>query len=160
MAGDAAAEARTLQMQNQNYTFKNGDFMMLLTPSLNLGWNDNVNLSKTNAEDDFIVSPTMGITASYPLTQRNLLQLNLTVGYNDYISHSDLSTLYLQSGSELSFDIYIKDFWINLHDQFSYVQDSSQNANVANTGVYGTFQNTAGLSGTWDLNDVTLALGV
>jgi outer membrane protein assembly factor BamA len=159
MAGDAAAEARTLQMQNQNYTFKNGDFMMLLAPSLNLAWNDNVNLSDTNAEDDFIVSPTLGITSSYPLTQRNLLQLNVTVGYNDYINHSYLSTWYLQSGSELSFDIYIKDFWINLHDQFSYVQDSSQNANVANTGSYGTFQNTAGLSGTWDLNDVTLALG-
>jgi outer membrane protein assembly factor BamA len=161
LAGDAAAETRILQQQSpsQAYTFKNGDFRMLITPALSLQWNDNVRLSHTNAQDDFIVSPTIGIATSYPLTQRNLLQLNVTLGYNDYLNHSDLSSWYLQSGSALSFDIYIKDLWINLHDQFSYVQDASLDATVANTGSYGTFQNTAGISGTWDLNDVTLALG-
>lgn len=159
LAGDAAAEARNLQQESQVYTFKSGDLRMLITPALSLQWNDNVELSKTNVQDDFIVSPTVGITTSYPLTHRNLLQLNVTLGYNDYLNHNDLSTWYLQSGSELSFDVYIKDFWINLHDQFSYVQDASLNATIANTGSYGTFQNSAGFSGTWDLDDVTLALG-
>ena len=55
--------------------------------------------------------------------------------------------------------VYVKDFWINFHDRFQYSQDSAQEAAVAGTGSYGTFQNTAGLSGTWDLEDVTLTLG-
>jgi hypothetical protein len=187
LAGDAAAEARLQpQSQPQIYTFKKGDFSMLITPSLSLQWSDNVELSQTNAQDDFIVSPGIGIVASYPMTQRNLLQLNVTLGYNEYLNHKDLSTWFLnsQSGSGLSCDIYIKDFWINLHDQISYVQNeaqggqnaqaatqnaqggaaqnaqgAAQDGTIANTGNYGTFQNTAGISGTWDLNDVTLALG-
>lgn len=30
---------------------------------------------------------------------------------------------------------------------------------IANTGTYGRFQNTAGLSVTWDINEATLSLG-
>ena len=66
---------------------------------------------------------------------------------------------YVQSGSELSFDVYVKDFWINFHDRFSYVQDAAQEAAVANTGSYGALQNTAGINTTWDLADLTLSLG-
>src|SRR5208282_6548685 len=155
----AAAEARRLQPESLPYTVKEGDFRLLVTPSLELDWTDNVNLSKTNVQDDFILRPTVGLNASYPVTQNNLLQLNVTFGYNEYLDHDQLSTWYLQSGSALSFDIYVKDFWINLHDQFSYIQDSAQQAAVANTGSYGTLQNTAGVNTTWDLQDVTLSLG-
>ena len=159
LAGDAAAEARRVQPESLPYNFKSGDFRLLVTPSVGLDWNDNINTSKDNAEEDFILRPLVGLTASYPLTQRNLLQLNVTFGYNNYFQHDELSTWYVQSGSELSFDIYVKDFWINFHDRFSYVQDSAQQAAVANTGNYGTFQNTVGLNTTWDLEDVTLSLG-
>ena len=159
LAGDAAAEARNRQQQSQAYTVKSGDFRLLVSPSLGLDWNDNINTARTNALQDFIVRPTLGLSMSYPLTQHNLLRFNVTFGYQDYLEHSEYSTWYLQSGSELSFDIAIKDFWINLHDRFSYTQDSSQQAAVANTGTYGTAQNTAGFNTTWDLSDVTVSLG-
>jgi len=159
MAGDAAAAAGRLQPDAMPYTVKSGDFKLLLTPSLALDWNDNVYLSKDNAQDDVILRPTMGLNVSYPVTQRNLLQLNVTAGYQEYFKHSELSSLYVQSGSALSFDIYVKDFLINLHDRFSYSQNSSTDARVANTGSLGSFQNSAGLNTTWDLQDVTLNLG-
>jgi len=159
MAGDAAAEARNRQQQSQAYTIKSGDFRLLVTPSLNLSWNDNINLSKADPLQDFILLPTLGLDMSYPLTQRNLLRLNVTFGYQDYLEHSEYSAPYVQSGSALSYDIYVKDLWINFHDQFSYVQNSSQQAAVANTGNYGTAQNTLGFNTTWDLEDVTLSLG-
>jgi hypothetical protein len=151
LAGDAAAEARNLQQQSQAYTIKSGDFRLLVTPGLSLDWNDNINLSKTDPLQDFIVFPTLGLNMSYPVTERNLLRLNVTIGYKDYLEHSDYSGLYVQSGSTLSYDIYVKDFWINLHDRFSYDQDSSQQAAVANTGTYGYYENTLGLNATWDL---------
>jgi len=111
--------------------------------------------------DDYILKPAVGITASYPLSQRNLLYLDINVGYDRYLLHHDLSTFDLNSasGTGLSFDIGIKDVTLNLHDWMSYVQDSAQNATVANTASYGTFQNTAGIAATWDLNQVTLSAG-
>ena len=179
-AGNKAADSRAQQMQSaqsQDYTLKKGDFRLMVMPSLGLQYNDNVNLANTNALDDFIVSPAVGITASYPLSERNLIYLDITAGYDWYIRHSRFSTFDLNSssGTGLSFDIAIKDFTINLHDWVNYSQGAGQNgsganvangfsgntanAAVANTATYGTFQNTAGLSGTWDLNQVTLSAG-
>ena len=159
LAGDTAVEARNQQQASEAYTVKSGDFRLLVTPSLGLDWNDNINLVRTNALQDYIVLPTLGLSMSYPLTQHNLLSLDVTFGYQDYLEHSEFSSWYVQSGSALSFDIYVKDFWINLHERFSYVQNASQQAAVANTGIYGTAQNTLGFNTTWDLEDVTLNLG-
>jgi hypothetical protein len=169
LTGDAAAQSRTQQMQSQNYTFKKGDFEMMVVPSMGLNWNDNVNLAQTNAMDDFIVAPSAEISITYPLTKRNLLSLDFTAGYNWYLMHPDFSSFFLNSSSQtgLSFDFVIKDVTLNLHDWVSYIQGVGQgssvantaNAAIANTASFGTFQNTAGLSGSWDLNQVTLSLG-
>jgi hypothetical protein len=173
LAGDAAAESRSQAMGSpqvsQDYTFKQGDFRLLLMPAMGLDWNDNVNLSKTNALEDVIVMPSLGITLSYPFSENNLLYLNLAVGYDWYLNHPAWSSFDLNStsGTGLSFDIDVKDITINLHDWISYVQGLGQNASVANTAsstvansaTYGTIQNTAGLSATWDLNQVKLSLG-
>lgn len=161
VAGSTAAETRAKQMQSQDYTFRSGDFRMLITPALAAQWNDNVNLSETNVLDDYILTPSVGIVSSYPLTQRNVLFLDVNIGYSRYLNHPDLSTFDINSttGTGVSFDIGIKDVTLNLHDWFNYTQDSSQNATVANTANYGTFQNTAGLAATWDLNQVTLSAG-
>jgi hypothetical protein len=159
LAGEAAAESKRLQMENLPYTIKTGDFRLLLSPSLEGDWNSNVYLSKDNPQDDYILRPALTLDASYPISQRNLLQLNVTAGYNKYFNHNDLSQWFVTSGSALSFDFYTGDFAFNVHDRFSYTQDSATEAAVANTGTYGTWQNIAGLSGTWDLQDVTLTLG-
>jgi len=159
LAGDAAAEARHTQLESVPYTVKSGDFRLLVTPSLRFDWNDNINLSSDNPEADLILRPLVALNASYPIGTYNLLNLSVDFGYDKYINHDELSQWRLDSGSELSFDVYVKDFWINFHDRFQYSQDAAQEAAVAGTGSYGTFQNTAGLSGTWDLEDVTLTLG-
>jgi hypothetical protein len=159
MAGIAAAEARRIRPESLPYTFKSGDLRMLVTPSLGLDWNDNIYTSETGEEDDFILRPELRLNLNYPISRYNLLYLDVGFGYDHYFDHDELSTWRLQSGSGISFDIYVKDFWINLHDRFQYVQDSAQEAAVANTAQYGTFENTAGLSVTWDLQDVTLSAG-
>lgn len=161
LVGNSVADARTQSLQSQDYTFKDGDFRLLITPAMSAQWNDNVFLSKTNQSDDFILSPSVGIVSSYPITQRNVLFLDINVGYSRYFNNSSLSTFDLNSssGTGLSFDIGIKDVTLNLHDWMNYTQDASQNATVSNTGNYGTFQNTIGISATWDLNQVTLSAG-
>jgi hypothetical protein len=159
MAGQVAAEARRLRPESVLYTFKSGDLRLLVTPSVGLDWNDNVNTSDTDPDDDFILRPMLQLGLNYPITQHNLLNLNVGLGYDYYFQHDELSTWRLTTASEFALDFYVKDFWFNLHDRFSYVRDSSQEAAVANTADYGNFENTAGLSVAWDLQDVTLSAG-
>jgi len=159
LAGDAAIEARRRQQESQPYTIKSGDFRLLLRPSLGLDWNDSVNLRANNAQSDFILRPLLGVVASYPITKGNLLRLDIGVGYDKYFAHDEYSGFRVQSGSELTFDTYIKDFWINLHDRVHYTQDSAGVSAVAGTARYGGLENTAGFSTTWDLNRPILTLG-
>ena len=159
MANEAADRSQANQSLSPDYTFRSGDFRLLLVPTLSSQWNDNINLTETGQQSDFIILPTLGVVISYPLTDRNLLQLNVTTGYSEYVQHSNLSSWYISSGSGLSFDIYIKDVIVNVHDQFSYIQNSSENPQVAGTGTYGTFDNRAGVSAKWDLRQVDLVAG-
>ena len=159
LAGEAAAQARKIRLESLPYTVKSGDFRLLAVPSLGLDWNDNVNISKSNPESDFILRPLLQLNASYPISQYNLLSLNVGAGYDKYFNHDRYSTWLLQSGTELSFDIYVKDFWFNLHDRVNYVQDTSQQPALSGTATYATLNNTAGLSATWDLNKLTLSAG-
>ncbi len=161
MTNQVSAEARRVQFESQAYTFKSGDFRLLANAALGADWNDNVDLSHTGAASDFIVTPTAGFTATYPITQRNLLLANVTFGYRQYIDHDELSSWYLQSGSVLSFDIGIKEWNINLHERPSYVQDAGQQSLVAGAGAgsYGTFENTAGVLASWGIKDFTFSLG-
>jgi len=162
--GESLGNSATLEQQGQAlealpYTVKFGDFKLLATPTLGLQWNDNINLSHNHALDDYIVTPALQLDASYPFTHRNLLQFNVEVGYDKYIQHDQYSGVRLRSGSQISLDLYIKDFWINVHDRIEYTQDSAGNPDVANSGFYGGLNNTAGVTGTWDLEDTILSLG-
>lgn len=155
----SASPDQRLQQPATDYTYKQGDFRLWVTPALDLQWIDNIQISQSGRQSDFVVRPTLGLVATYPITQENLLNFNVNVGYTKYINHSSLDGFYLQSGSGLGFDVFIKQVDLNLHDRFSYEQDSSQNSQVANTGTYGTFQNTSGLSATWDLTKMVLSAG-
>lgn len=159
LAGQFAAEGRLRQLESRPYTLKTGDFRLLVTPSLGLDWNDNVNTAKGSTEQDFILRPMLQLNASYPLTAYNLLHVSVGVGYDQYFEHDEYSGYRLHTGSEVAFDIYLKDFRIDLHDRFQYTQDSGGQSAVAGTGLYGGFENTAGLSVDWDLQDLVLTVG-
>src|SRR5262245_40388404 len=159
IALDTARDFRREQVASPNYTFKSGDFRMLVTPSLSLDWNDNINLSSTDKESDFILKPFVNFDMTYPITQANLLMLNLGVGYDYYLVHHDESAWRVQSGSALSFDVFIKDFVVNFHDRISYFRDPSQNPAVANTADFGNLENTVGVLTSWNLNKGGVSLG-
>jgi hypothetical protein len=159
LAGDAATEARRRHAEQMPFTFKVRDLRVLVTPSLGVDYNDNISISDGNQQSDVVVSPSLRLIASYPVTAQNLLSLNVGVGYQKYLEHGEHDTWFLQSGTELAFDISIKDFWINLHDRVSYIQDSEMEPTLVGTADYATINNTAGVSVTWDLNDATLQGG-
>lgn len=159
LTGDAAAAAQRRQIGSLDCTYKAGDFRLLLTPSLAIDYNDNITLTKTDAERDIILRPLMQLAGSYPVTQHNLLSLSVGVGWDDYLEHGQYSALRVDANSLVSFDMFIKDIRINLHERFSALKDPGAEAAVAGTAQYGMFDNVAGLTATWDLEDVVLTLG-
>lgn len=159
LSSESAAEARARQQESRPYNFHWGDFKLLVAPMCRVDWNDNINLSHSSPQQDWILGPELDLAGSYPISRYNYLNFALGVGYDKYFQHEDYSGVRLRSGSQLSFDIYVEDFWFNLHDAFSYTQDAAGQAAVAGNGRYGGLDNTAGLSGTWDLQDLVLSLG-
>jgi hypothetical protein len=157
--GQAAAEARRAQPDSSPYNFKSGDFRLLVVPTIGLDWNDNINISKTDRQDDFILKPLVQFNLGYPITENNVLNLNVGVGYDKYFQHDELDSWRVTSGSELSFDMFVKDFWINFHDRCQFSQDSATESAVANTAEYGTINNTVGVLATWKLKDISPSLG-
>ena len=159
LAAQAAAETHPISLESMPYTFKTGDFRLLLAPSLGMDWNDNINLSRSDALQDYIVEPMLKLDASYPVTQVNLLRLDVGVGYDEYLEHNNYSNWQVNSGSQLSFDTYIKDILINLHDRFDYSQDPAGQAVVAGTGEYAVAHNVVGVTGSWNPKDMNMSLG-
>ncbi|MEJ0090056.1 MAG: hypothetical protein WDM80_09975 [Limisphaerales bacterium] len=163
LAGNAAATAIAQQQQSADYTYKNGDFRLFVTPSVSLQWNDNINLTKVGPQSDYILTPMVGIEANYPIGKQNLLNLSISVGYQKYFDHNEYSqfTLNAGSGSGLSFDLMVEDVRFNFHDRFQYAQQGAAQAIAAGpgTGTYGTFVNTIGVTSFWDLSRLTFVVG-
>jgi len=101
----------------------------------------------------------MAVAASYPISAQKLLTLNLGLGYKAYLEHPRYSTWLLQSGTQVAFDLSVKDFLINIHDRVNFVQDVAQQTTLVGTADYATINNSAGLGVTWDLNEATLTVG-
>jgi hypothetical protein len=109
-------------------------------------------------ESDFILRSVIKTRMSWATTDRNSLNLALGGGYAFYLQHSDFNRYFL-NGTELSYDIYVGDFWINLHERADITENSYQDPTVVASGNYSLFQNTLGFSPVLDLGKVVLKAG-
>jgi hypothetical protein len=153
------AGAGTVDIANLPYTIRSGDFRLLIAPSLEVDWNDNINGSSSAAVQDYIVEPAVQFTGSYPVTVRNILTLSAGIGYAEYLEHPIYNGVRINEGSQLAFDVFIKDFRINFHDSATDTQDTGAQGAVAGTAFYGGFNNHVGVTGIWNLRDFVLTLG-
>ena len=160
MAGAAAAEARRQAASTIGYyNLKLGPTAWTFSTGLGLDYNSNVNNTESNPEGDFIFRPQINTELRWPVSDQNTINLALGVGYSAYVEHTALSRFFITPNSELSFDLYVGDFWINLHDRFSITETSYQDPTIAGTGNSSQFQNALGMAALWDLNKVILRLG-
>ena len=162
MAGAQAAEAQHNRIMTPGYyNLELGPTAWTFGTGLGLQYNSNVNLTETNRESDFIFTPQINTRMLWTVSDRNSLNLSLNAGYSLYVQHSELDQLFINpsQGSEISFDLYAGDFWINLHDRFSITENPYQDPTVAGSGNNSQFQNAVGVTPVWDLNKVTLTSG-
>jgi hypothetical protein len=160
LAGQAAAEAKKQILENQRFNVKLGPVSLRLGTQLGLEATDNVrSTSEQNAEADLIIRPRLNVAALWRVTEKNSLNLSLGVGYEKYLRTAQYDGLFISPDSDLSFDLYIKDFVVNLHSRFSYSQDITGDPTISGIGGLSRFENTSGVRTTWDLNKAVLTAG-
>lgn len=160
IAGSESARARREAMGSIGYyNLKMGPVGLRAATGLAMDFTDNVNLGGADTEGDLIIRPSVNTQLIWPMTDRNVLNLNVQVGYSAYMENSQLNQLYITPGTELSFDFFVGDFVINVHDRPSLTQNAYQDPTVVGTGDYAQFQNEAGVSVLWDLNKAVLSTG-
>jgi len=161
LAGEASAEARRQSIEQIPYNLLVGPVRFRFSVTTGIEYNDNINLSEKDRQDDIIIRPQFNINAIWPVTQLNTLRLDLGLGYSFYTNHpeDDTNGVIISPGSQLSFDIFVQDFRINIHDRFSLEQDPVSEIQLSNVADYGRFENTAGVSVLWDLNKAVLTFG-
>jgi Putative beta-barrel porin 2 len=161
LAGEAASEARRQDIDRLPYNLLVGPLRFRVSATMGVEYNDNINFAEVNEKDDVILHPQVNVDAIWPITQINTLTLDLGVGYSIYLDHSEANTrgILISPSSQLSFDIYVGDFRINIHDRPSLQQDPIAEPSLSNVVDYGRFQNTGGVSVLWDLNRAILTVG-
>jgi len=162
LTGATASEARRAVFRSKpNYNLKAGPVIFDLRGGLEIEFNDNVNLSDDNREADLILRPRLLLNSFWQITPLNALSLDVGISYAKYFNEQglDANSVLIAPNSQLSFDIFVGDFRINLHDRFSILQDPLDEITLSEVGDFTRFQNTAGVSVLWDLNDVKLVFG-
>ncbi len=177
LAGEAASEARRQDIDRIPYNLLVGPIRLRIGASIGVEYNDNINYAEdgtavaitpggpvffqTEQEDDIIIRPQINFDAIWPITQLNTLRLDIGLSYAAYIDHSEANTngLLISPGSQIAFDIFVGDFRINIHDRMSLQQDPIAQFALNNTADYGRFENYAGISVLWDLNQVLITVG-
>ncbi len=160
LASAEAAEARRKAASIQNYyNLKLGPTAWTFTGGLGIDADDNIRLESTNPKSDIIFRPEINTRMALPLSEVNSLNLALGTGYSAYLEHSGYDRFYITPGSELSFDMYLGDFWFNLHDRIDITENSYQDPTVVGSADYSQLENAVGVGGTWDLNKVVVRAG-
>jgi hypothetical protein len=154
------ARHETVATLPSDYNMKLGPVLLNVNGSIEGEFNDNIALTNSGDKSDFIVTPQVGINAEWPVTASNTLNLSTSLGYSKYLIHPQYDTGYLlvAPDSVLSFDIYVGDFKINLHDKFSFEQDPASIGSLSDVVNFDRFENIAGIGVTWDLNQVVFTL--
>jgi hypothetical protein len=137
-----------------------GPVLLRVDANFSAEYVDNVNLDQSKL-DDVILTPSVGVTAIWPMTRQNTLRFRTSIGYSKYINNPalDRQNLLISPDSALSFDVYVGDFRFNFHDQFSFQQETVSQGSLGGLAQLPRFINTIGASVLWDMNDVIWTLG-
>jgi len=142
------------------YNMKLGPVLFDVTGSIDSEFNDNIGLTNSGKMSDFLITPEVGIGIRWPVTESNTLSFNTSIGYTRYIEHPRFSSndVLVSPDSELAFNVFVGDFKFTFHDDFSYQQDPVNEGAFSNVVTFDRFENDAGVTGVWDLNEIVLTL--
>ena len=159
LAGEAAAAARRTALEEQTGNIQLGRLSIFAGGGFGVEYNDNVSYSDQPQQEDLILRPALNLAGALPLSEVNQLYLSLDVSYAKYLHYDHYDHFLIAPGSQLGFDIYVKDFHFNLHDLITVSESPVAQGAISGVGTYNEFANTAGLAVDWDLNDLVASAG-
>jgi len=159
LAGQQAADAQKRSLENPKANLELGPVALRFSTSLQLQATDNVYNSGNDRQSDIYFQPEFNLTGMWRATERNTLSLNLGLGYTAYLNATEYNGFYVAPDSDLSFNVYVGDVVLNVHDRFSVLQSVADQPGVTGIGGYNRFENVSGISALWDLNDVLVSAG-
>ncbi|MCS7089998.1 MAG: outer membrane beta-barrel protein [Verrucomicrobiota bacterium] len=157
LTGQMALEAKRRRIAAGWGDVRWGSWRFDLNATLSLEVNDNVRYEEVEPRSDLIVRPGVSVAALYPVTDKNVLTLSSGLSYNAYLSHSDLNYFHVTPDSNLSFDVFVGNLLLNLHNRFHFTQEMADQPDARGSFNYGRLDNQVGLLGIWDLNRLVLA---
>jgi len=145
--------------ENQPYNLSLGPVNIRAEAGVSTSYNDNINVAYTGRQSDAIITPSLTLHGLWQATDVNALTFDIGIGYQWYTIHSGDSSINITPNSKTEFNIYVGDFKINLHDQFSFSQNPVIVGQLSNVNQFPVFVNVVGLGVDWDLGDIILSLG-
>lgn len=137
-----------------------GKVLLNLDVGVGMEFVDNVDLSPTGSSD-MIVTPQIGVNATWAVTKLNTLRFRASIGYSSYYNNARLNqqNIQISPDSALSFDVYAGDVKINFHEQFSLQTTAVDQGGVSGVAQLPRFTNVIGARAVWDMNDIIWSLG-
>jgi len=153
-------EARDTRSQELSEDeLKAGPVTFEIAASYSLEFNSNINAVETDPEADFINLPEVIVGLSLPISDQSDLTFSMGIGYQIYARNGELDRLYLSPGTEVAWDIRVKDLFLTLYDQVQYTQDIASEPALTGTAAYPRLDNTIGLRATYIPGRVILSAG-
>lgn len=159
IAGADAAASRRAERENQPYTVQAGPWRFLFTGSLAAEWNDNINLSFLNPQEDLLLWPRLDMKAMSFLRGNTSFDINLGGSYLTYVSHSDYNRFVISPDSVLSMDVTIGDLRLNAHNYLTGIQQPTDQAEISGSAKFEQLNNTTGIQADYDMSDLKLSAG-
>lgn len=159
MAGQEMAEARKRALDNQKFNAKMGPVSLRFSADAGIEATDNVRNTENDPQADLVFRPQVKVLSFWRVTEKNSLSLGLGLGYVKYLQATEYDNFFISPDTDLSFDVYVGDFAINLHDRFDYTGDVASDPTISGTGSLNRFENLAGVQVVWDLNKAFIAAG-
>lgn len=114
-------------------------------------WNDNVNISENDPQQDFVLRPLANLRALWPITDSMRLNVGAGIGYTVYVDGTRENRLLLTPDSEIAFDVAIHDVVITVYNQIDYSDDLAAEGGLSDAGGdYARITNTAGVRAAWE----------
>ena len=137
------------------YNLKYGKLTARVTGSVDVEYNDNIDLAEKNGQSDLSVGARMGVGFRFPVTEENIMQMDVEVGYRWYLNHPAINTISLAPAtqSHWSQTIIIDQVRLNIHDLFSIQIDPLTRQEISGKPGklinFRRFHNVAGLDVDW-----------
>jgi hypothetical protein len=139
-----------------------GPFRGTIFLGLGVTFDDNADLSSTNAKSELRFNQSLGADVKWELSHLNEIDLRLGGTVSEVIGGTSSRALQvaIEPDSRIEFKLVAGDFLIRFHDYFSIVQDPTQDAGASNTNSLNRLTNDAGVLVDWYLSKLILTAGL